>query len=124
MHSQLKCILIAGLYAEISQRGRTGDIFFKRGGGGRSCKQCQGETGRQYLKISLVILRGARLTQGGGGGQMTPMPPKYTPGLLKSHTLLLSIHTSHITSELQPRFHLYMATIKIHLTAITESMQI
>ena len=38
-------------------------VFLKEGG--RSCKQRQGEHWKTMFKISLVILRGARLTQGG-----------------------------------------------------------
>ena len=38
--------------------------YLKRGG--VSASSVKGSTGRQCLKISLVILREARLTQGGG----------------------------------------------------------
>ena len=39
--------------------------YLKKKEGGRSCKQRQGEHWKTMFKISLVILRGARLTQGG-----------------------------------------------------------
>ena len=56
----------------------------KRGGGGRSCKQCQGEHWKTiFKKNSLVIVRGVRLTQvegrgrggAGAGGTNAHIPP-------------------------------------------------
>ena len=49
---------VSGLYAEILQRGGENLGYFK---------QRQGEHWKTTLKMSLVILRGVRLTQGGGG---------------------------------------------------------
>ena len=76
-------IQYTGLCAEILQRG--GDEFgvFKKEGG-ISASSVKGITGRQCLKISLVILKGARLTQGGGGGD----PLKYTPVYIHIYDIL------------------------------------
>ena len=50
------------------------------GGGGRSCKQHQGEHWKTiFKKISSVILRGGEIDTRGGGGECHLHPPKYTP---------------------------------------------
>ena len=49
--------IYTGLYADILQRGRGGElgVLKKRG---RICKQCQGDHWKTMLTTSLVILRG------------------------------------------------------------------
>ena len=59
------------LYAEILQRGGGGANL------GYYKKRRGAAAGRQCLKFSLVSLREARLTQGGGGE--CPPPPLNTP---------------------------------------------
>ena len=62
---------------------RTWGILKKRGRDAAVSSVVRGSTGRQCLKISLVILREGEIDTGGGGGGKCPLsPPKYTPDVI------------------------------------------
>ena len=77
MMMMMMIISTPGLYAEILQGGGELGVFKKEGGAAAS--SARGSTGRQCLKISLVILRGRGGEIDTREGGECPPPPKYTP---------------------------------------------
>ena len=84
MTSSTAPIICGAVCRNFATGGRTWGIL-KRGGGGATARSVRRSTGRQCLKISLVILRGGEIdTRGGGGGANVPPTPKYTPDFFQN----------------------------------------